>query len=57
MTSGLKTIIYPVKDLAQAKTRYGALRGATPSADEPSSVGFSTAEQEVGSTLTATPRG
>jgi predicted enzyme related to lactoylglutathione lyase len=48
MTSGLKTIIYPVKDLAQAKTLYGSLLGVAPSMDEPYYVGFNTAEQEVG---------
>ena len=48
MTSGLKTIIYPVKDLAQAKALYGALLGVAPSMDAPYYVGFSTAEQEVG---------
>jgi hypothetical protein len=27
MTSGIKTVIYPVKDLARAKTRYTKLLG------------------------------
>ncbi len=30
MTSGIRTVIYPVKDLAQAKTLYGALLGVEP---------------------------
>ena len=34
MTSGMKTIIYPVKDIAAAKRIYGKLVGETPYADE-----------------------
>ena len=30
MTSGIRTVIYPVKDLAQAKTLYGKLLGVAP---------------------------
>ena len=48
MTSGIKTVIYPVKDLAQAKTLYSALVGAPPYADEPYYVGFRVGDQEVG---------
>jgi predicted enzyme related to lactoylglutathione lyase len=44
----LKTIIYPVKDLAQAKALYGTLLGAEPVMDESYYVQFNTAEQEVG---------
>ena len=44
----LKTIIYPVKDLAQAKAFYGALLGADPVMDESYYVQFNTARQEVG---------
>ncbi|MER5600249.1 VOC family protein [Streptomyces sp. NPDC002265] len=48
MTAGVKTIIYPVKDLAQAKTMFSALLGVEPYADEPYYVGFKDAGQDVG---------
>jgi hypothetical protein len=40
MSSGIKTIIYPVKDLAQAKTPFAKLAGVEPYADEAYNVGF-----------------
>ncbi|MDX6243284.1 MAG: hypothetical protein QOE76_1007 [Frankiales bacterium] len=48
MTSGLKTIIYPVKDIDAAKAVYGALLGVEPSMDQPYYVGFEVADQHVG---------
>ncbi|MGH7663296.1 MAG: VOC family protein [Gemmatimonadaceae bacterium] len=48
MTSGIRTFIYPVKDLARAKTLYGRLLGVEPSMDESYYVGFSVGRQEVG---------
>jgi predicted enzyme related to lactoylglutathione lyase len=48
MTSGMETIIYPVKDLVRAKALYGNLLGVTPYADEPYYVGFRVADQELG---------
>jgi predicted enzyme related to lactoylglutathione lyase len=48
MTSGMKTIIYPVKDLAQAKAVYTALLGVEPYADMPYYVGFRVGDQELG---------
>ncbi|HJS26614.1 MAG TPA: VOC family protein [Actinomycetota bacterium] len=48
MTSGLKTIIYPVKDLAAAKSVFAELLGAEPFVDQPYYVGFSAAEQDIG---------
>lgn len=48
MTSGIKTVIYPVKDLARAKAVFGALLGVAPDMDEPYYVGFSVAGQHVG---------
>jgi predicted enzyme related to lactoylglutathione lyase len=48
MTSGAKTIIYPVKDLTAAKTVFGALLGVEPSMDQPYYVGFDVAGQHVG---------
>ena len=34
-TTGMKTVIHPVRDLAAAKAVYGALLGAEPVMDEP----------------------
>lgn len=48
MTSDIKTIIYPVKDLAKAKARYGALPGVQPAADAPYYVGLTVAGQDIG---------
>ena len=47
MTPGTKTVVYPVRDLAQAKL-YGTLLGVAPSMDEAHYVGFSVGDQEVG---------
>lgn len=48
MTAGLKTIVYPVKDLARAKALFTALLGTDPYADEPYYVGFKDAGIDVG---------
>ena len=48
MTSGMKTIMYPVKDLAAAKLLYGALLGVEPVMDEPYYVGYEVDGQDVG---------
>jgi predicted enzyme related to lactoylglutathione lyase len=48
MTSGMKTIMYPVKDLAAAKQLYGTLLGVAPYADEVYYVGFKVEGQDVG---------
>jgi predicted enzyme related to lactoylglutathione lyase len=48
MTSGMQTVIYPVHDLAQAKSVYSALLGAAPIVDEPYYVGFRVADQDIG---------
>ena len=48
MTSGMRTVIYPVKDLAQAKKLYSGLLGVEPYADEVYYVGFRVGDQEVG---------
>ncbi|MGH2585293.1 MAG: VOC family protein [Dehalococcoidia bacterium] len=48
MASGIKTVIYPVKDLVQAKTLYRALVGAEPFADEAYYVGFMVGDQQIG---------
>lgn len=48
MTPALKTIIYPVTDLAASKATYAALLGAEPVVNEAYYVQFNLAEQEVG---------
>jgi predicted enzyme related to lactoylglutathione lyase len=48
MTSGFKTFIYPVKDLAGAKALYTRLLGVEPYADEAYYVGFRVGDQEIG---------
>lgn len=48
MNHGLTTIIFPVTNLAQAKTLYGQLLGVEPYVDEPYYVGFRVGEQELG---------
>jgi predicted enzyme related to lactoylglutathione lyase len=47
MTAGLTTIVYPVKDLARAKSLFTALLETEPYADEPYYVGFKDAGQDV----------
>jgi predicted enzyme related to lactoylglutathione lyase len=48
MTSGLKSVVFPVRDLGQAKAVYGALLGVPPYADEAYYVGFRVGDQELG---------
>ncbi len=48
MTSGLRTITYPVRDLAAAKQLYGTLFGVTPYMDEAYYVGFNVGGHDVG---------
>lgn len=45
---GIRTIIYPVKDIAQAKTLYSGLLGVEPYTDEAYYVGFRIEGQEIG---------
>jgi predicted enzyme related to lactoylglutathione lyase len=48
MTEGMKTTIYPVRDLTRAKALFGALLGVPPYVDEPYYVGFQVDGQDVG---------
>ena len=48
MNQGMKTIIYPVKDVAKAKKLFSELLGAEPTMDQPYYVGFNIAGQDVG---------
>jgi predicted enzyme related to lactoylglutathione lyase len=47
MTTGMKTIVYPVSDLAATKATYAALLGE-PHTDSPYYIGFNVDGQEVG---------
>lgn len=48
MTEGIKTVIYPVNDLARAKTLYSTLLGVEPYADEAYYVGFRVDGRDIG---------
>lgn len=48
MTSGLKTVIFPVTDLPAATRLYAALLGTEPVMNEPYYVQFSAAGQDIG---------
>ncbi len=48
INQGIKTIIYPVKDLALAKALFSKLLGIKPYADGPYYVGFRVGDQEIG---------
>ncbi|MDA8357793.1 MAG: VOC family protein [Actinomycetota bacterium] len=47
-TEGIKTVLYPVSDLAKAKAVYSALLGADPQVDSPHYVGFDAEGQHIG---------
>jgi hypothetical protein len=57
MTVGVKTIMHPVTDPANAKTLYGELLGVEPYMDEAYYVGFNIEGQNIGLDPTATARG
>lgn len=48
MNRGIRTVIYPVKDIAQAKTLYSKLLDVEPYADAAYYVGFRVGDQEIG---------
>ena len=48
MNQGIKTVIYPVKDMARAKTLFRNLLGAEPIVDQPFYVGFQIGDQHIG---------
>lgn len=48
MNQGVSTIIYPVKDIAQAKALFSQLLGMKPYVDEPYYVGFKVGGQDIG---------
>ncbi len=45
---GIQLLVYPIKDLAQAKKLYSTLLGVEPYADAPYYVGFRIGDQEIG---------
>ena len=47
-TQGIKTVLHPVSDLAQAKAVYAALLGIQPQHDAPYYVGFDVEGQHIG---------
>ena len=48
MNQGIRTIIYPVNDIARAKTLFRELLGVEPYTDEAYYVGFRVGDQEIG---------
>jgi predicted enzyme related to lactoylglutathione lyase len=48
MNQGIKLIVYPVKDLARAKSLYARLLGIDPYVDGAYYVGFRIGDQEIG---------
>ena len=48
MNKGVKTIIYPVKDMSKAKAMFGKLLGVEPYSDAPYYVGFKIGDQDIG---------
>src|SRR5688572_4879010 len=48
MNKGIKTVIYPVKDITQAKKLFQKLLGVEPYSDQPYYVGFKIGDQDIG---------
>ena|SRR5205809_7019118 len=48
MNNGIKTIIYPCKDVTQAKTIFRKFLGVEPYSDQPYYVGFKIGDQDIG---------
>jgi len=48
MNKGVKTVIYPVKDITQSKNVFRKLLGVEPYADQPYYVGFKVDDQDIG---------
>ncbi len=48
MNQGIKTVVYPVTDLAQAKATFQKLLGVEPYADSPYYVGFKVGSMDIG---------
>jgi predicted enzyme related to lactoylglutathione lyase len=48
MNQGVRTIIYPVKDMARAKMQFRTLLGVDPYGDQPYYIGFKVGNQDIG---------
>jgi predicted enzyme related to lactoylglutathione lyase len=48
MNKGIKTVLYPVKDIAQATTVFRKLLEVEPYANQPYYVGFKVNDQDIG---------
>jgi len=48
VNQGIRTVIYPVQDIARAKTLYSKLLGIEPLMDEAYYVGFKVGDQDIG---------
>src|SRR5262245_15509509 len=48
MNKGIKTVIYPVKDMTQATALFRKLLGVEPYAEQPYYVGFKIGDQDIG---------
>ena len=48
MNQGVRTVVYPVKDIAKAKALFRDLLGVEPYADAPYYVGFKVDNQDIG---------
>ena len=48
MSQGIKTVVYPVSNLAQAKATFHTLLGVEPYADSPYYVGFKVGDMDIG---------
>jgi predicted enzyme related to lactoylglutathione lyase len=48
MNKGIKTVIYPVKDIAKAKAVFSKLLGVAPYADSAYYVGYKIGDQDIG---------
>jgi predicted enzyme related to lactoylglutathione lyase len=48
MNQGIKTVLYPVKDLQKAKTLFTNLLGVEPHVEYPVYIGFAIGDQEIG---------
>ena len=56
-TSGVRTVLHPVSDLAAAKAVYTALLGVPPQTDESYYVGYEAAGQHIGLVPNGGPQG
>jgi len=48
MNKGIKTVIYPVKDITQSTTLFRKLLEVEPYAEQPYYVGFKVSDQDIG---------